>query len=70
MGITETFIGEIGAGACRIHGGGFAGTIQVYLPNDSLPKYIKVVESVFGVNSVSILNIRSIGTVCLNSFLG
>ena len=50
-------------GACRVHGGGFAGTIQVYLPLDAINAYRTSIEKVFGVGSVTPLRIRPIGAV-------
>jgi len=50
-------------GACRVHGGGFAGTIQVYLPLDLMPTYRSYIETIFGSKSVTILKIRSKGAV-------
>jgi len=32
LALTEKFLAGVEAGACRVHGGGFAGTIQVILP--------------------------------------
>lgn len=66
LSLSEKFIKEIGEGACRVHGGGFAGTIQIFLPDSSIEKYKKTMEKIFGKNSVQILNIRQIGTVYLN----
>jgi galactokinase len=37
-----------GRGACRVHGGGFAGTIQAFVPKDLSECYIDALESVFG----------------------
>jgi galactokinase len=48
-------------GACRVHGGGFEGTIQVYIPLDCLEAYKVNMEAVFGANSVTVLRIRSTG---------
>lgn len=70
LALTEDFIRNTGEGACRVHGGGFAGTIQVYLPDDRLQQYVTLMESVFGRNSVTILNIRPDGTLHLNNLLG
>jgi galactokinase len=50
-----------GSGACRVHGGGFAGTIQVYLPFEALEDYRKRIESFFGPKAVTVLRIRSVG---------
>ena len=37
-----------GEGAVRVHGGGFAGTIQAYVPEHLIDKYIKAMENLFG----------------------
>jgi len=50
-------------GACRVHGGGFAGTIQVYVPIDAMAAYRAFVETVFGSGSVTPLRIRPHGAV-------
>lgn len=65
LAITEHYISAIGAGACRVHGGGFAGTIQVFLPNDAVPEYVKLIESIFGAGTAVALNIRPLGTIYL-----
>ena len=51
--------------ATRVHGGGFAGTIQTFLPVEEFEGYKKAMESVFGEGCVTKLNIRSIGTACI-----
>lgn len=48
-------------GACRVHGGGFAGTIQAFVPLDSLKQFKMNMEKVFGLNSCHILTIRNVG---------
>lgn len=70
LALSEYFINQKGKGACRVHGGGFAGTIQVYLPDEYLKEYMEFMENIFGSNSVTILNIRPEGTLHLNSLLG
>ncbi len=65
ISITEDIIHNIGFGACRVHGGGFAGTIQVFIPNNSVSDYTKIVEAVFGKNSVKPLEIREFGSYVL-----
>ncbi len=58
LAITEQFIEKTGQGACRIHGGGFAGTILVFLPNKHIKEYILMIEKVFGTGSAKILSVR------------
>ena len=50
-------------GAYRVHGGGFAGTIQVYLPVDAIEAYRTYIETIFGSGSVTVLHIRPAGAV-------
>lgn len=54
-----------GKGAWRVHGGGFAGTIQAFVPNDLLDNYISTLESVFGKGNCHKLFIRSKGAVAV-----
>ena len=48
-------------GAYRVHGGGFAGTIQAFVPNELLEKYKTAMEDVFGKGSCHVLIIRPFG---------
>ncbi len=50
-----------GKGAWRVHGGGFAGTIQAFVPNDILEEYKAAMESVFGEGNCHVLIIRPVG---------
>jgi len=50
-------------GACRVHGGGFAGTIQAYIPADAINAYRTCIEKVFGLDSVTPLQIRPKGAI-------
>jgi len=50
-------------GASRVHGGGFAGTIQAYMPLDAMDAYRAVMEAVFGAEAVTVLSIRATGAV-------
>ena len=52
-------------GAVRVHGGGFAGTIQAYIPVPLASSYIQAMESVFGSGCVARLSSRSAGAVAL-----
>jgi len=51
------------SGACRVHGGGFAGTIQAYIPLDRLDDYRGLMEGIFGSGALTILRIRPVGAV-------
>jgi len=57
--LTERFLD--GRGACRVHGGGFAGTIQTYVPDAQLHAYRQAMEAVFGTGAVQPLRIRRPG---------
>ena len=50
-----------GKGAWRVHGGGFAGTIQAFVPLDSLEEYRSAIEAVFGNGTCYTLSIRQAG---------
>lgn len=51
--------------ATRVHGGGFAGTIQTFLPLSEFEGYKNAMENVFGKDCVTKLNIRNVGTLCI-----
>ena len=55
-----------GKGAWRVHGGGFAGTIQAFVPNALVAEYMRQLEAVFGPGSCFKLMIRPLGSVCLS----
>jgi galactokinase len=61
LALTEQFLGH--EGACRVHGGGFAGTIQAWIPKRQLGAFRAAIEPVFGVGAVKPLRIRSSGTM-------
>ena len=50
-----------GKGACRVHGGGFAGTIQAFVPLDSLDQFRAETEGALGAGSCHVLSIRPVG---------
>ena len=49
--------------AVRVHGGGFAGTIQAFVPVGFVPRFKEELEAVFGENSCSVLRVRGAGAV-------
>lgn len=50
-----------GEGASRVHGGGFAGTIQAFVPNEKSAEFTEKMEQLFGKGSVYKLYIRPVG---------
>lgn len=50
-------------GVCRVHGGGFAGTIQAFVPRERLEGYVESLEAVLGKGCCYILTIRAQGGV-------
>lgn len=65
--ITENFINTVDKkSACRVHGGGFAGTIQAFIPNENVEEYTRLMNKIFGDNSAHVLNIRSLGAIELS----
>ncbi len=54
-----------GEGAWRVHGGGFAGTIQAFVPDSLLDHYIKTMEHIFGKGCCHNLFIRNSGAIRL-----
>ena len=50
-----------GSGAIRVHGGGFAGTIQAFVPNERLEQFKSGVENLCGSGKCHILHIRPQG---------
>ncbi len=61
LAMTEHFLK--GKGAWRVHGGGFAGTIQSFVPNEVLEDYLRLMQAVFGGDSCHELIIRPYGTM-------
>jgi galactokinase len=52
-----------GRGACRVHGGGFAGTILAFVPKELYVQFDKTMSSVFGENTCCQIMIRDTGVV-------
>lgn len=54
-----------GRGACRVHGGGFAGTIQAFVPNDMLESFRIGINAALGEGSCQVMQIRKEGGILL-----
>ncbi len=52
-----------GKGVCRVHGGGFAGTIQAFVKNDAVAEYKTEIEAIFGKDSCHVLKVRPYGGI-------
>ena len=61
LALTKKFLA--GEGACRVHGGGFAGAIQVYLPLQRMDEYRNLMEGIFGKGAVTVLRMRPFGAM-------
>lgn len=59
LAVSETVLG--GHGVCRVHGGGFAGTIQAFVENNFVETYRKALDQVFGEGSCHVLKVRKYG---------
>ena len=59
LAISETILGD--NGVCRVHGGGFAGTIQAFVKNEAVAEYKATMDNVFGDGSCQVLKIRKYG---------
>lgn len=68
LALTELFIAEKQKGACRVHGGGFAGVIMAMLPNEIVDEYIAYIEKAMGEGSAYRMSIRPYGAICMNDF--
>ena len=64
LALCETYLK--GQGAYRVHGGGFAGTVQAFVPLDMLDSFKASIEAVLGENSCHVLNIRQEGGIRVN----
>lgn len=59
LALAERILGK--RGAFRVHGGGFAGTIQAFVPDDLLESFKGEMEKVFGTGSCHVLSVREQG---------
>ncbi len=69
LALTELFIAEKRRGACRVHGGGFAGVIMAMLPNDLADEYIEMIGRTLGEGNAYRMSIRPYGAICVDGYL-
>ncbi len=65
IALCEEFLGSRMYSAARVHGGGFAGTVQAIVPDDCLEEFVAFIEGYLGKGSCHVLEIRDIGGVQL-----
>ena len=61
LALCDEILGD--AGASRVHGGGFAGTVQAFVPNESVKEFKEKIEAVLGEGMCHILSIRPVGGI-------
>ena len=62
--IAERLLAPVG-GVCRVHGGGFAGTVQAFVPAAAVADFCDGMNAVFGAGACSPLSVRAAGAVKL-----
>ena len=61
IAISKSILGN--KGAVRVHGGGFAGTIQAFVPTEMVKEYKTEIERVYGDGSCHQMKIRPVGGI-------
>lgn len=61
LAVSDSVLGK--DGVSRVHGGGFAGTIQAFVKNTDVPNYKTAMDKIFGEGSCSVLKIRKYGGI-------
>lgn len=61
LALSEMFLGE--DGVCRVHGGGFAGTIQAFVKSNMVDGYCRCMDEVFGEGACTAMQIRKYGGI-------
>ncbi len=63
LALSRIYMSRIGAGVCRVHGGGFAGVIMCVLPKDKTEGFVDFMAPYFGRENIYITGIRAAGAV-------
>ncbi len=61
LALSENILGD--DGVCRVHGGGFAGTIQAFVNDEQVANYKNEIEKCFGLGTCHVLKIRQYGGI-------
>ncbi len=65
LGLSQLFFEEKKRGQARVHGGGFAGTIQAYVHREDLKEYTEFMNQILGPKAVQHLRIRHTGATVI-----
>ena len=65
LALSEIYLNRSGKGACRIHGGGFAGVIMCVVPKEETAGFVEYLSPYVGEDKIYIMGIRQIGAVCV-----
>jgi len=60
LALCERLLAPVG-GAWRVHGGGFAGTVQAFVPLSEVEPFKRSMEAILGQGSCHVLSIRPVG---------
>ncbi|RHP30529.1 galactokinase [Lachnotalea sp. AF33-28] len=63
LALTELYLKKLSRGACRVHGGGFAGVIMAVIPKEHTADYMEYMESKLGKDTAYVMNIRKYGAI-------
>lgn len=64
LALSEELLSPLGdRAACRLHGGGFAGTVQAFVPTSFTERYRAGMEAIFGPDSCTVLSVRKEGAL-------
>lgn len=61
LALSDVILGE--NGVSRVHGGGFAGTIQAFVKNEAVEEYCKIMNQSFGQDACKVLKVRKYGGI-------
>ena len=67
LALTELFLKKIGDGACRVHGGGFAGVIMCLVPLKYAEDYRSYISQYAGEENIYSISVRNMGALQLRS---
>lgn len=65
LALTELFLSKNEGGACRVHGGGFAGVIAAFIPKEHTAEYCEYINKALGEGSAFVMHIRNQGAICV-----